>query len=399
MKNHFLSLLPIALCVPLMAQTGTVPPGYDSTESSGSTAYSYLLARYANMRAQVANADLTGKGAKVLTEISFRQDGSVSSSSGVARTFTQVTLMMAETKMSSLSSTWALNFLTTPTTVYSAKHSFPDITKQPSGAPNPWDNGGLRFPFTSRFAYTGSNDLLLDMTMLGGSLANSAAWGTTSTGSSPSFTYYLDGRSIITSAGGSLFSAGLTTSTCPTVNDSSSTATTGPNSYFWHWSYAKDTGNPTTSNKMQYYFQVSSFPPSIPVIQGVSLNGTRSHTDPNFPVIPGLGCQNLLIDLKLLVTVNSFTTSSGGSANTNPSNYIPFVQKAVGAHVYTQSIWDDTKNSNAHLSRVSDTTIQPQPAPADFSGKIAYRYGPSTGVIPSTSFTPSGSLVPLFRYR
>jgi len=399
MNKYFYSLLSLALCAPLLAQAGTVPPGFETKESSGSIAYSSILGRYANMRSQTSSADLTGKTRATIAEVSFRQDGSISSSSSVGRSWTLVTVLMAETKVSALSTTWATNYVTKPTTVSSAKHSWPDLTKQPPGAPNPWDKAGLKFPFSSKFAYTATNDLLVDMSMLGGSMANAAAWGTNSSGSSPSYAYYLDGRTVVTSVGGSLSSGGLTKTACPTVNDSSSTATTGPNSYFWHWSFAKVTGSPTTADKMRFYFQLSRFPASIPVIQAASLGGTRSHTNPKFPVIPGLGCQNLLIDMNLLVAVNSFTTSSSGSANTSTSNYIPFVKRAVGVHVYTQSIWNDTKDKTAHLSRVSDTTIQPQPAPGDFSGKFAYRYGSTTTPSPTTSFTPTQGGVPLFRYK
>ncbi len=101
MKKHLLSLLPIALCAPLLAQGGTVPPGFDTTESSGLKDYSFRLGQYANMRAQILNADLTGKGVKLIAEISFRQDGSRIGSSSVARTWTLITVMMAETQVCS----------------------------------------------------------------------------------------------------------------------------------------------------------------------------------------------------------------------------------------------------------------------------------------------------------
>ena len=117
-----------------------------------------------------------------------------------------------------------------------------------------------------------------------------------------------------------------------------------------------------------------------------------------WPAIPGLGCQPLMVDVNQVVTLNNFNTSTSGSANTNSSNYIPFVKAAVGVHVFTQAIWADTRNGNAHLSRVSDTIIQPQPSP-DFNDRFAYRYGPSTGVISQFSFTPSGSGVSLYRYK
>lgn len=396
--NKILSTLSFGLSLglgcSLVAQGGTVPPGYDTVDSGGTGAYAYLLGYYQEMRAQISNADLTGKGPIVMKEISFRQDASVSSSSAVDRSWSNVAVQLGETDYAGLTSTWAANFVQTPTAVFSASHNWPSLTTQPSGSPNPWDNGGLKFPFSTSFIYTGAKDLLLDMTFLGGTLGNGAAWGP---GSANGKGYYLDGRSVVTSAGGSLNSGGLNVQTNPCAADSSytGTSTLGPNSYFWHWSYAKDTGSATTSDKMRYYFQLSNFPASIPVFQGVSLAGTTSLVDPNYPVVPGLGCQNLNIDLNQMFVINSFTTSTSGSANTSTSVYIPFVAAAVGSRIYTQSIWEDTVLKSAKLSRVSNTLIQPQPAAADFAGKFAYHYDPSL----ATSFTPSQSSVPLYRYQ
>lgn len=393
MKHSLLSVLSIGLGASLFAQGGTVPPGYDSVDSAGTSAYAYLLGYYQEMRAQISNADLKGKGVVSMKEISFRQDASVSSTSAIDRSWTNVQLQLCETNYASLSTTWTNNFLTTPTQVFSGSHSWPSLTTQPPGSPNPWNNGGLRFPFSPSFIYSGTNDLLLDFEFVGGTLGNSGAWGP---GSSNGKGYYLDGRTVVTSVGGSLNSGGLNIQTNPCAKDSSYTGTStfGPNSYFWHWSYAKVTGSPTTDDKMRFYFQLSGFPASTKVLQGVSLNGTTSLTDPKFPVVPGLGCQNLCIDLTQMLHINTFTTSTSGSANTNTSNYIPFLHAAVGLRIYTQSIWDDTVLKTAKLSRVSNTLINAQPAAPDFAGKFAYHY---TRTSP-TSFTPSQSTVPLFRY-
>ena len=147
---------------------------------------------------------------------------------------------------------------------------------------------------------------------------------------------------------------------------------------------------------MRFYFQLTSFPPSIPVIQIVSLRGTH-HIEAKWPAIPGLGCQPLMVDLNQVVTLNNFNTSTSGSYNTPTNNYIPFVKAAVGVHVYTQAVWADTGNGSAHLSRVSDTIIQPQPSP-DFNGKFIYRYAPKTGVIPTSGFLRTSN-IPLYRYK
>ncbi|MHC4852153.1 MAG: hypothetical protein ACYTF5_09050 [Planctomycetota bacterium] len=373
-----------------MAQAGTVPPGFETTESSGSSAYSFYLGRYANMRFQTANGDLTSKGPKVFSEISFRQDGSVSSSLSVGRSWTQVVVMMAETKVSSMSSTWTKNHLTKPTTVYSAKHSWPDLTKQPSGAPNPWDNGGLKFPFTSKFAYTGVNDLLLDMIMRGGALANAAAWGTSSTGSSPSKSYYLDGRTVVTSTQGSLSVYGLN-SKCTFDSGNTSTSSLGGGYGYW---VAFTENSP--SNRFRHWVYRTYMPKSANFVHALSLGGTSSTTKPG--PVPGLGCQALQIDTTKIFLVQTFKTTSSGFYS-QPTQYTPYIASAVGLIIWAQGIWNDTVTSHAKLTRTSRLTVRALPPKADFNGKRAYRYAPKTGVIPTSGFTPSPSNVPVYRYK
>ncbi|MHC4078774.1 MAG: hypothetical protein ACYST0_10100, partial [Planctomycetota bacterium] len=375
MNKYLFSVLSIAVCAPLMAQAGTVPPGFETKESSGSSAYSFYLGRYANMRFQTANGDLTSKGPKVFSEISFRQDGSISSSVAVGRSWTQVVVMMAETKVSSMSSTWTKNHLTKPTTVYSAKHAWPDLTKQPSGAPNPWDNGGLKFPFTSKFAYTGVNDLLLDIIMRGGALANAAAWGTSSTGSSPSKSYYLDGRSVVTSTQGSLSVGGLRTK-CTFDSDNAGTSSLG-GGYGYFVAYTEN----SPSSRFRHWHYRTNMPKSTAFIHGLSLGGTFSTTTPG--PNPGLGCQAVGIDFSKIFLTQMFKTTTSGFYS-QPSQYTPFVSSAVGLMIWAQGIWNDTATKNAKLTQTSRLTVAALPPKADFNGKRSYRYAPKTGVIPTS---------------
>ncbi len=386
MKKHLLSLLPIALCAPLMAQGGTVPPGFDTKESSGPTDYSVHLGQYANMRAQILNADLTGKGVKFITEISLRQDGSITQSAGVARTWTRVTVMMAETKVSTLNSTWTRNHLTTPTTVYNAKHSWPDLTKQPPGAPNPWDNQGLKLPFTSRFIYTATNDLLLDMEMRGGSLANSAAWGTNASGSSPFKTYYLDGRSNSSSDQGFLQIYGLK---LPCAYDSgANTSSLGPGWGYWI-AYTEN----TPSNRFRHRVYRTNMPKSTLFVHVLSLGGTRSTTTPG--PIPGLGCQALQIDVSKIFLTQMFTTPSSGTFSQS-NQIVPYTAAAVGLQIFSQGIWADTVTKNAKLTMTSRLTVRVVPRQPDFNGKFLYRYAPPTGAVPN-GFSRTTN-IPLYRY-
>ena len=85
MKITLLSILPLVTLSAAVVGQGTVPPGYDTTESDGSSAYSYLLGFYQESHAQVANGDLKGKGKVAMKEISFRQDGRIRSPSAIDR--------------------------------------------------------------------------------------------------------------------------------------------------------------------------------------------------------------------------------------------------------------------------------------------------------------------------
>ena len=388
MKKHFLSLLPVVLCAPLLAQGGTVPPGFDTTESSGLKDYSFRLGYYANMRAQILNADLTGKGVKIMAEISFRQDGSRTSSRGVARTWTLITLMMGETRVSAPNSTWTRNHLTTPTTVFSAKHSWPSITTQPPGAPNPWDNQGLKFPFTGKFVYGGKKDLLLDMEMRGGSLANSGAWGTNASGSSPTKTYFLDGRSNSTSDQGSLGVYGLR---LPCTFDSGNvTNSTLGGGYGYLVAYTQN----SPSSRFQYRTYYTNMPKSTPFVQALSLGGTTSTTTPG--PIPGLGCQALQIDVSKIFLTQMFMTPASGTYS-QANQYTPFVAGAVGIWIWSQGIWADTVTNNAKLTRTGRLIMAALPRRPDFNGRLLYRYAPPTGAVPNAS--SSTLYIPLYRYK
>ncbi|MHC4853113.1 MAG: hypothetical protein ACYTF5_13950, partial [Planctomycetota bacterium] len=367
MNKLYPHALPLLLAAPLftlatsLPAQGTLPPGYLTKESSGSQAYAYYIGGYKTSRHQTAYGDLKGKGTKSMKEISFRQDGSSSSSSAVARSWTNLTVYVADTNLAAMSNTWTKNHLSTPTMVYNAKHTWPAMTSQPPGTPNPWDNGGLKIPFTTTYMYTAKNDIVFDYTFRGGTLSNAATWGTSSRKSA-----YLDGRSITTSTQGSLYVYGLN-GKCTFDTGNTSTSSLG-GGYGYFVAYSEN----MPSNRFRYWTYRTNMPKSTTFLHGLSLGGFSSTTKPG--PNPGLGCQAVQIDFTKLFLVQAFKTTSSGYFN-QPAQYTPFIASAVGLNIWAQGIWNDTVTKAVKLTRTSRCNVPALPPAPDFSGKRLYRYG------------------------
>ena len=150
-----------------------------------------------------------------------------------------------------------------------------------------------------------------------------------------------------------------------------------------------------TTNQFRFNNYRLNMAKSHPFIQALSLGGTTSTTTPG--PIPGLGCQALMIDVSKIFHTFAFTTTTRGSFSQTVST--KYSGAAANVTVWSQAIWADKGNKSTHISRTSSNLIRPLPPAADFNGKFGYRYGPSSGVIPTVSFTPTSSYVPLYRYK
>jgi hypothetical protein len=73
------------------------------------------------------------------------------------------------------------------------------------------------------------------------------------------------------------------------------------------------------------------------------------------------------------------------------------VAGVVGLQIWSQGIWADTVNKNAHLTRGSRLIVAALPRRPDFNGKFLYRYAPPTGAVPNGS--SSTLYIPLYRYK
>ena len=169
------------------------PPGYDKKEGE---LYSWYLGRYANARFQLAEDSLNPLRTVIIGRIGFRLDArnynSVFNAQG--RKWTNVMIQMSTCSIGKMTTKWSTNNLTKPQVVFNAAYSWPLQKGTPATRPAPWDQK-LSFPLKGTFIYihNGSNDLLVDYQFRGGTMANNARWGTSTTGNFPSYSYYLDG--------------------------------------------------------------------------------------------------------------------------------------------------------------------------------------------------------------
>lgn len=363
--------LSIALCFAGVAgaQTKTLPPGYVSTDGSG---YGYYVGGYEELRAQLITSMLKGS-VTVISNIDLRQDGSVYSSSAVARSWSNVTLQVSDSDYAQVSTTFANNATNTPTTVFNGSVNWGALTSRATSSPAPWGTGGRTFAFSSPVIYPGVNDMMLDFTFTGGQLANGGSWGTSLK------TYYLDAETYRTQEGGS---AGLYGDrNCVPSN---SNYTIPDQHVLWNWTYAKNSGNPTTDDKMRFYPGHAFGAISTAHIGAVSGSGvTTTAAGINLG-----GCQPLMLTGTPILY--GFSTSSNGSWS-GTSQYIPFNASYVGLYLWGQAAHTD--QGTIHLSRVSRSQVRAQPAdPKEYV--MVYRNN-----LTSTTGSKSQFGMPVFQLR
>ena len=393
MKQLIIATTVLALCAPLFAQGSiTTPPGGLKTEgaSRGSS-----FGRYANARHQ--NIDNVHKGkAYTITEVAFRLDNwNHSRFTAMGRTWSNVKLNVAETDFSKATNSWAANVGTaTPSTVYNTKADWPTQTGFPIIKPDVW--GGLaaklRFPFSKPWVYTGKNAMLLDYTFSGGSMANNAAWGTTTTGSSPSFSYYLDSEYQSTySKSSSITRLPATRINC---NDSAMTRTTGAYLYAYGTTYGPESSTITYRNKLVFQHYSYYTAPKATVIHALGLAGTTAGVN------VGAKCNKLYVDLSKPNILMPFRTLNNTSGQSGTMGWLlPWNSAFANATVYMQGAWSDSQSKQLALTQAIQVTL-PNGVPAaelpEFTSVYRYDTTSTTGFGP---YRANSSYFPYTRYK
>jgi len=324
----------LVVTVPAVGQSNVLssPPGYFSKEGEQSSAF---FGAYAVQRYQIGDGHLRGKKT-TLVRLSLRHDcwDYDQDHGGLGRTWTQVTLALAETDVSKFQSTFALNQLTTPTAVHSGQVKWPTFTGLPKNCPAPLGDGGnLRFPFRTGYVFSGNNDLLLDFTFQGGTLANSMSWG------SAAIFYYLDSANQGTKTGMRLRFLG--SASC---KDSSQTSA----ALCRIGAEVSATGN---GNSVTFSLGSQWTAPNKPVIKAIGVVGSTVGTD--------IGACNRLYTTPFFYDFQTALPGFGFSFTFFPP--LRWNTSFAGITLWSQAAWDDSKSKVFRLTRASRGRIPTQP--------------------------------------
>lgn len=361
MRHLLLPALVVAIAVPLSAQLKTVssPPGFETMEQADSAGWGYRLGQYQNERFQAADGQFR-KQLLIISEISYRLDAGrnygTGTSGGGGRSWTRVTLHMAECDYDQVTNTFSTNVLTTPQKVFDAKMTWQAQVGVPSGNPVAWGSHGHKFPFSSGWVYSGSKDILLDYVFVGGTLANSAAWS-----GSTSKRYYLDGFNApnfnlggqTEYPGGGTQAASYAKTSPPYCMDSALSVSTqaARNDIQGIYVYNAD----RQSNPNQVYLSWRSFytAPGAQVIKALGFAGIPAGVN------LAAKCNLLYLDAKLPLLL--FPDTASATASTAASGFTTlsakFQSSMGGASLWFQCAWNDSKTKFFALTTATQRTV------------------------------------------
>lgn len=132
------------------------PQGYAGVEGNSSSGIPFT---YASARVQQADSNRIGMPMPAITSLTFRRDRLVGATA-TARTI-DVTVLMGKNDFNTFSATFATNWLSPPSTVYTQKPTnLPDITVRPPVPPAAFD---IAIPFDIPYAYDGVDSLMWEI--------------------------------------------------------------------------------------------------------------------------------------------------------------------------------------------------------------------------------------------
>jgi hypothetical protein len=332
-----ISLLCSSLCSTVEAQPLAVasPGKYLSLEGESlADGFGYL----SNYRHMLFDGELRGS-AKLFKELRLREDYRDHSFS-VGRVWSGVTLDVSTCDFDNVSRTFTANSTSTPSRVFSGVVVWPSVSGLPASKPAPWGgrSGALRFPFANNWVFPGNADICADFVFTGGILASQNTW-TSSTG-----WYQLDG-----------FGTGW--------RNPSWMVLYGNGCHDSSWSlggvvvldsatHGKNDPNPAFRN--MHVLQTQSFGTARgrPVVHAVSIRGVT--TGMSFPAVT---CEKLYLDLTVAAEYLHLAADSRTSMASSPMVKIPFNPLVVGAELWAQAAWHDSKTNALLLSKASRTAI------------------------------------------
>jgi hypothetical protein len=372
--------LALVLAVPLfgsicVGQKYTVAPPEFASKEGGYSSYSFGV--FAKQRLQWADGEI-GSGLRILNGFGMRSTSKIKSS---GRTFSNLTIQLADTDYKTVTSTFSVNATSTPTSVFSGPFTLPDITGSFSG-PSPWDSR-LAISFKTPFLYTGTKDLLIDMDFVGGRLSNGQSWST------PIAAYSLDTTIDEYSRWGQLRLHGRAGGNSGCM-DRGSSLQTGAGSTMETIAWGPASANPAVQTALTIETQCYWTGPYALVTHVVSLYGSSV----GFPV-PGVTCNKVHIDLsKPAFLLFHKTDKNGRSWKVHPVGWkLPWNAAFTGLQLWYQAAWNDTVDGRLLLTNASENHV-PGLRPS-YKRVAVYQYdGRSVGYGPY----PHASYFPILRY-
>ena len=358
----------------LPAQTYvTSPVDFDTRE--GDT-YGYGLGAFPDGRYMALDGGFRGQP-MTLKGTAYRcDDQSYTTAGGAGRNWQSVELWVSECDTANRSATYSANPTTTPTRVFQAPVSWPDLLGKPLYRPATWS---IQFPFQTNFAYTGQQDLCLDYRFAGGVLSNSGTWSSslnsvlTYRKDSETATAVHETRSDTFGKWGTMFGA---------CSDRGSRTTNGAYLRLIAKYYGAGYATSGFRDRLTFVQDGFDFGVSTPVVTALGFKLDRV----GIP-LPGVTCNNLHIDLSLpMIWYRQITSISGtlprltfGTGSTG----VPANPSFEGFELVTQAAWNDTRNKQLLLSAAAQIHLPSRPV--EF--KRWAIYGPSTtaadGIRPS----------------
>lgn len=422
MNRSLISSLLLLSAAGLSAQATyvTAPPGFTTTTSDG---YAYIFGGYFDERSQIVDGNYKGT-ALAIREIALRRDDrNASASVASGKTWSNFALRVGDCDHDTVTNDWDKNYLNAPKTLLTGTLNWPSVTTTAPTFPEPWgdlgstkgscvtQNGvssctGLIFPFSAPHVYPGTNDILWEFQLFGGTLNNGATWGNYNKN------YYLDGTTNRATIGGGV--------SVPTpYSDPIMTSCAGPSpstrvgyAYLRCVTYAvhNNSNLPTgSSDSFELSFVVRDVR-SVSGIIAVSLRGSNNIADPLSIYLGGknasneanVGCMPLGLDTTAPWILMAATTGAGYTSYESTRTYLKYNAAFAGlTPVYGQFAYTDPRTNQFRLSGTGRSLIFDQPTLQPWRSLFIGDYGSGNrGAQPrsGTGPAPTATNVPLLRY-
>lgn len=330
------------LATSLAAQNYYVQPaGYEGVEGNSSTGIPFS---YASARIQQSDSNRIGAPMAAISALTFRRDRSAGASA-TARTI-DVTVLLGKNDINAFSATFATNWLSPPTTVYTRKPTnLPDITTGPPVPPGPFV---VTIPLDLTYAYDGVDSLMWEI------LVDNGVTGT----------YSMDWVSAATTTTGAT-STQLGTG-CTTPNGVMSLTTTFS----------------ATVTTLNLSFSTLRAPSTAPVVLALGVS------DPNLQ-LPGF-CTAVRTDALVQVPLGTSSATGTLSAVVLP---LPWNNSFASQNLFSQVLSPDASQAGLPIA-FSNGRMSPTPAtsggPAPTGIKRTYSLTSSSATTGSTPSVSAG---------